>query len=391
MSNAIRSTVFVAAALAFTTVVAPSAAVARADGETCAQSPKQQAADLEKEIAELFAGGKYADAAEKCRAEIALVPEDFGPQYNLACALARLGKKDEALVALAKSIDLGYEDPDHMKVDEDLASIRDEKSFADLVAKAVLNDKKAEAGTYDPGIAIPGVTAIDRSPEVGLRYRLLVPEGAAAGTPRRLLVWLHPSGGSMNDLIEGHSPGWMKEGFAVLVPTQKRWRGWSDADAARLLDKTLPDAATIPGIDAKRPVLMGFSAGGQMAIELWRKDPSRFGGLVLDAAYPLDSEAYARGERKTVDPPAGDAAKSVPMFVLVGLADGGHKMWKDVEEPWRKAGVPLVVNYVPEGRHEWLLRAELLLTFEKWLADVAAGKLPGAAPAPAPVPAAPPR
>jgi predicted esterase len=381
MSNSIAPRVLVAAALAFAAVLSPT--VARADGETCAPNAKKQAEELESEIGELFAAGKYEEAAEKCRAEIALVPEQFGPQYNLACALARLGKKDDALAALTKSVELGFEDPEHMKVDEDLANVRDEKPFADLVAKAVENDKKAEAGTYDPGIAVPGVKAIDRAPEGGLRYRLLVPEGAAA-KPRRLLVWLHPSGGSMNDLIAGHSPGWMKQGYAVLVPTQKRWRGWTDADAKRLVEKTLPDAATIDGVDAKRPVLMGFSAGGQMALELWRKDPSRFGGLVLDAAYPLDAEAYARGERKTVEPPAGDAVKSVPVFVLVGLADGGHKLWKDAEEPWTKAGVPLTVKYVPDGKHEWLLRAELLLEFEKWLADVAAGKLPGAAPTPAP-------
>jgi len=390
MSNSIAPRVLVAAALAFAAVAAPGSVRARADGETCAPSPKKQAEEIEGEIGGLFAAGKYAEAAEKCRAEIALVPEQFGPQYNLACALARLGKKDDALAALAKSVELGFEDPDHMKADEDLANVRDEKSFADLVAKAVENDRKAEAGTYDPGIAVPGVTAIDRAPEGGLRYRLLVPESAAA-KPRRLLVWMHPSGGSMNDLIAGHSPGWMKQGYAVLVPTQKRWRGWSDADAKRLVEKTLPDAATIDGVDAKRPVLVGFSAGGQMALELWRKDPSRFGGLVVDAAYPLDAEAYARGERKAVGPPAGDAAKSVPVLVLVGLADGGHKLWKDAEEPWTKAGVPLTVKYVPDGKHEWLLRAELLPEFEKWLADVAAGKLPGAAPAAPPAPATPSR
>jgi len=157
-----------AASLAFAAVLGVATHV-RADdgGEKCVPDPKVEAANLEKEITALFAAGKYAESAEKCRAEMALVPTDNGAPYNLACALARLGKKDDALAALAKSMDLGFDDFEHMKVDEDLASIRDDKKFAELVAKAVENDKKAEAGTYDAGVAVPGVKSVDRAPEGG--------------------------------------------------------------------------------------------------------------------------------------------------------------------------------------------------------------------------------
>lgn len=375
------------AALAFVLALSPT--LLADDTEKCVPDPKQQAAEIDKEVGDLFAAKKYAEAAEKCRAQMALVPDDPNPAYNLACALARLGKKDEALAALTKSVDLGFEDPDHMKVDDDLGPLRDDKAFAALVAKAVENDKKAVAGTLDVGLADPGVKFADRAPEGGLPYRLLLPEGATAEKPARLLVWLHPSGGSMNAVIEGHAPGWTKAGYAVLVPTQKRWRGWTDDEAARLVEKSIPDAGTVAGVDAKRPVLLGFSAGGQEAIRLWEKDPGQFGGLVLDAAYAIDMEAYERGQQKFLDPPAGDAAKKTPILVFVGTADQGHMAWKMMTEgSWKAAGVPLVVNYVEGGKHEWLVRAELNVTLNTWLADVAAGKLPGAAPA-AP-PAAPP-
>jgi len=182
-----------------------------------------------------------------------------------------------------------------------------------------------------------------------MKYRLLVTDDATAEKPKRLLVWLHPSGGSMNTQIAGLAPQWLKAGYAVLYPTQKRRRGWTDAESAKLLDKSLPDAATVPGVDAKRPVLMGFSAGAQMALLRWEKDPARFGGLMLDAGYPIDMEAYQRGERKMIDPPAGDAATKTPIFVLVGDADPGHMAWKFSEQKWKDAGVPLVVHYVPDG------------------------------------------
>jgi predicted esterase len=374
----------IAASLAFAALVVFAADVRADDDGGEKPDAKAQAAKIEEEITALFAAGKYAEAAEKCRAEMALVPKDSGAPYNLACALARLGKKDEALAALAKSMDLGFDDFEHMKVDEDLASIRDDKKFAECVAKAVENDKKAQAGTYDPGPEVPGAKAVDRAPEGGLKYRLHVPNDATTEKPKRLIVWLHPSGASMNLQVAEHVQDWMKAGYAVLLPTQKRWNGWTDAEATKLLDKSLPDAATVPGVDAKRPVLVGFSAGAQMALLFWSKDPARFGGLMLDAGYPIDMEAYQRGERKLIDPPAGDAATKTPIFVLVGDADPGHMAWRQMEGQWKTAGVPLVVHYVPQGHHEWLLRGKMVDAFDEWLADVAAGKLPGRAEAPAP-------
>jgi predicted esterase len=202
---------------------------------------------------------------------------------------------------------------------------------------------------------------------------------------------MHPSGGSMNATVVGLAARWSKAGWAVLVPTQKKWGGWSTDDAAKLVDKTLPEAAKTAGIDAKRPVLIGFSAGGQMAIELWRKDAARWGGLVLDAAYPIDTEAYGQGQVVVIAPPEGDAPKSAPVRVIVGDADQGHFLWKQAEGSWRKAGVPLTVTYVEGGKHAWLVKDAEADALDVWLAGVAAGKLPGKEEAKAPAPAEPPK
>lgn len=350
-------------------------------------------ARLEREVQDCFAQKKYADAAEKCRAEMKLVPKHPTPPYNLACALARQGKKEDALAALAKSIELGFDDADHMKADEDLASLHEEKGFADVVAKCAEAQKASFEKLYDPLPEVPELKAVDASPAGGLRYRLLMSKDATAEKPQRLLVWMHPSGGSMNKEIAGFAARWSKDGWAVLVPTQKRWDGWSETDAAKLVEKSLPEAAKTPGIDAKRPVLIGYSAGGQMAVELWRKDAAPWGGLVLDAAYPLDLEAAAARQLVVIAPPAGDAPKSVPVRAIVGDADQMHFLWKQAEGSWRKAGVPLTVTYVAGGKHAWLVKGAEADALDTWLADVAAGKLPGKeelkAPAPAEPPAAP--
>lgn len=52
-------------------------------------------------------------------------PEDELTLYNLACACSLAGKPEKALDALEKSVEAGFNDPDHMENDEDLNAIRD--------------------------------------------------------------------------------------------------------------------------------------------------------------------------------------------------------------------------------------------------------------------------
>ncbi len=84
----------------------------------------------------LFAKGEYATAEKVLRQAVERLPHDFNAQYNLACALARQGKKDEALEALAKAVELGFRDPDHIRQDEDLASLRGEGRFNKAIEAA---------------------------------------------------------------------------------------------------------------------------------------------------------------------------------------------------------------------------------------------------------------
>ena len=51
-------------------------------------------------------------------------PEDELTHYNLACACSLAGKPEKALEALEKSVEAGFNDPDHMENDEDLDPIR---------------------------------------------------------------------------------------------------------------------------------------------------------------------------------------------------------------------------------------------------------------------------
>ena len=334
----------------------------------------QRARQLQQQIGEQFKGKKYEEAAASCRELIKLLPDHTASHYNLACALARLNKTDDALASLGKAVDAGYADPAHMQKDEDLEKLREDKRFAELLAKARGNRLKAIARLpYDKGAEIAGIKTIEGNPEDGLRYRLRLSEKATAEKPHRLVVWLHPSGGSMNNVVEVLAPRLSEHGFALLVLTQKQFAGWSEDDATSLMEKTLPEAGRNKEIDVRRPILMGYSAGGQMALELWYADPTKWGGLVLDAAYPVRQE---NGKFVPRPLPKNAGIKMVPLLVLVGDQDGGSALWKKLTPEWREAGVPLTIRHVEGKGHTWLFGKAEVTLLEMWLDEVGAGKFP---------------
>lgn len=79
--------------------------------------------------------GKHEEALVVDRRLVALEPENAFGRYNLACSLSNLGRIDEALHELAASIELGYEDLAFMQSDPDLAQVRRDPRYRQLLAK----------------------------------------------------------------------------------------------------------------------------------------------------------------------------------------------------------------------------------------------------------------
>jgi predicted esterase len=218
---------------------------------------------------------------------------------------------------------------------------------------------------------------IESSPAGGLPYRLLMDEQAAAEKPLRLILWMHPTGGSGMEMVEPLAPEFNKRGFALLMVTKKDWSGWNTADARKLMGTTLRDAGKRKGINIQKPILMGFSAGGQMALIMWAQDPAPFGGIILNSAYPLvpvQGEGAGPGQYSLLLPPRHAAVKNVPFYVVVGENDGNSRWWRQSQTEWRKRGVPLKVNFVPEKGHQWLMGGEQAKEMMQWVEDVGSGK-----------------
>jgi Flp pilus assembly protein TadD len=80
----------------------------------------------------LMRAGDPGRAVQAFETQIRLEPGS-NAIYNLACAHALNGAKQEALAALERAILAGYGDADHMRDDDDLASLHGERRFHELV------------------------------------------------------------------------------------------------------------------------------------------------------------------------------------------------------------------------------------------------------------------
>ena len=76
---------------------------------------------------------RYGEFEEACREAIAMKMEPPVWYYNLACALAVQGKRDEAFDALEQAVVAGYNEVEHAKCDSDFDTISDNPRFSELL------------------------------------------------------------------------------------------------------------------------------------------------------------------------------------------------------------------------------------------------------------------
>lgn len=79
--------------------------------------------------------GRFQEGLEIDLKLVRLDPLNPVVHYNLACSLALQARVDEALDALERSAALGYDDGAFLERDEDLAALRDEPRFRELVRR----------------------------------------------------------------------------------------------------------------------------------------------------------------------------------------------------------------------------------------------------------------
>ena len=94
--------------------------------------------------ASLHSMGKYQRAIEIYKRAIEISPQP-STMYNLACSYSRTKNVEQAFAWLDKSIKAGFNQPDSLSKDEDLALLRNDQRFKTLVAAAWANAKPCAA------------------------------------------------------------------------------------------------------------------------------------------------------------------------------------------------------------------------------------------------------
>jgi Flp pilus assembly protein TadD len=77
--------------------------------------------------------GRYEQGLGIDRRLSELCPEDPVVWYNLGCSLALLGRREQALEALARAVRLGYRDREWMRRDSDLRLLHGDEEFKRLL------------------------------------------------------------------------------------------------------------------------------------------------------------------------------------------------------------------------------------------------------------------
>ncbi len=79
--------------------------------------------------------GRYQQGLAIDQRLILLCPDDPIVHYNLACSYSLCGNLPQALEALKRAVEFGYDDFKYMMKDEDLKSLMEDSQFKDFIQK----------------------------------------------------------------------------------------------------------------------------------------------------------------------------------------------------------------------------------------------------------------
>ncbi len=258
-----------------------------------------------------------------------LVPFDQFNYYNLACCYALDGQRDKAFEALANSIQYGWCDSAHISKDSDLDSLRDDDRY-----KAMIESSK-ECDT-----------------ETRFVYK---PDSAGNAKTDTVLVALCGYGGSPRSFAYEWVPTADQLGIPVIslkgrgATRSEGVYGWHKGMNPRDLDvegaaKLIDDALAAEGLKPSQAVIVGFSQGGAVALELMAEYPDKYRGTVTIAG-GNDVAVF----RKWI----ANAEEAKPrVYMIAGVLDGNRPFGERVMEPIVDAGIKFKYNLLPLCGHE---------------------------------------
>ena len=82
------------------------------------------------------ATGRHHESLETVRRLIELEPDNPRHYYNRACSLCRLGLTEDAMMAIERAVEVGFDDFEYMTKDPDLALLHELPQFREFHRRA---------------------------------------------------------------------------------------------------------------------------------------------------------------------------------------------------------------------------------------------------------------
>ena len=129
--------------------------------------------------------GHYDKARSLCQKALEWEPENSVHHYNLACIEAKAGLPDAAFAALTKANKIGFADTEGLNSDPDLASLRGDSRFNDLMfqtSRNAISQKGAQPGANPTPTPSPAAPAAPK-PKFDPNRRLTPPSPSPTPAP----------------------------------------------------------------------------------------------------------------------------------------------------------------------------------------------------------------
>ncbi|KAF0245603.1 MAG: hypothetical protein FD180_1471 [Planctomycetota bacterium] len=296
-------------------------------------------------------------------------PDDGSAWYNLACCLALLERKNDAISALEQAVKGGFKDANHMKSDPDLKSIRKKKAY-----KAIVKEIDTASGTKPKTEWIAG--------DALLPCYVRKPKGYDSTKTYGLLILLHGRGDTAEHFLEGVED-WRGEDFLVAsletpyvlaLPGGRNGRCWAPWESgkentkeayklsAATVERALKSLKEKYPVNPKKVYLLGFSEGAFMAAHCGLQYADQISGtIVISGGHDPSLVAEADFEK----------AKGIRILIAHGTSDSvvpyvtGKKFVEALEKHGVKhdffpfAGGHSLPQVVRDGVHGWMRGNEI--------------------------------
>jgi len=276
--------------------------------------------ELNRKAFEAYSSGRFLDAVKGYLSLLELNITDASAIYNLACCYGMLGEGPLAAGYLIRSVRAGFENIEHMQEDPDFDKVRGTPRFdtvADSIAMAFKRKKSAL-----------GTSGFLMTPSL-LPYRIHLPAGYDAGSPRTLVAGLHGLGSS-RDKFAGLWERLGESDFIFAVPQAPYpfavgsgvgfswWLLNADEDdkerSARAAERNVVDLVSHLKkeylIDAV--FLLGFSQGGAHTYTVGIRHHEIFDGMISFGGW-FETERLQQDEI--------DRANGLRVFISHGTED----------------------------------------------------------------------